>query len=107
MKTFTSMGVIDIPSLIPIDFAKFMGLYLFWSLLHIGASNFYTKYCAKWSLMGWVTSGFKSITPECYYAQWVQNATSNCFGTWWFTCGTWFVTKFYWISGKFTGSHSK
>ena len=86
-------------SLINSDIAKFMGIYLFWSFAHVASSNFYTKYCAEWSVWGWISGGFKSITPHCKAALWFQNSTSTCFGAWWITTGTWFITKFNWISG--------
>ena len=97
MGSFTALCFGDVSSIIPINLVKFTSIYLFWSFLHIAASNFYTKYCAELSLWGWFTSGFKSMSPECYYAHWIQNATSSYFGTWWFTTATWSITKFNWI----------
>ena len=107
MFGFSVYTVSKMSTIIPIDFARFMGIYLFWSFAHVAASNYYTKYCANWSIMGLIMGGFKSITPQCTYARWLQNSTSNCFGTWWFTAGTWLVTKFNWISGRYAMNSAK
>ncbi len=101
MFSFNAIGFPSISTIVPEDFAKFIGIYLFWSFAHVAASNYYTHYCANWSIIGLITGGFKSITPQCTYARWLQNSTSNCFGTWWFTTGTWLVNKFNWISGRY------
>ena len=106
IAAFSSMATFGVTtfnagaSLIPDDLCKFMGIYLFWSFAHIAAANFYTKYCAEWSIWGWFSGGLKAITPHCKGALWLQNATSTGFGAWWMTTGTWFVTKLNWITGS-------
>lgn len=86
------------PSIISKELCQFMGIYLFWSLTHITASNIYSKYCANWSLLGWVSGGLNAITPQCKAILWLQNTTSNGFSSWWMTTSTWIVTKINWIT---------
>ena len=69
-----------------------------WYLIHITASNIYSKYCANWSLWGWFSGGLNAITPQCKAILWLQNTTSNGFSSWWMTTTTWFVTKINWIT---------
>lgn len=86
------------PCVISKELCKFMGIYLFWSLTHIVASNLYSSYCANYSFWGWFSGGLNAISPHCKGFLWLQNATSNGFSSWWMTTTTWLVTKINWIT---------
>ena len=100
MATFGTTVISSGVSMIPSDVWHFMGIYLFWSFAHVAASNFYSTYCAEWSLWGWFSGGIKAITPHCKAALWLQTSTSTGFGSWWITASTWLVTKINWITGN-------
>jgi len=42
MFGFSVYTVSKMSTIIPVDFARFMGIYLFWSFAHVAASNYYT-----------------------------------------------------------------
>ena len=89
MSVTTSMS-----QLIPHELYHAAGLYLFWSLLHMASSQYYSTYCANWSFWGWVSGGINALSPLCRFSLWLQQTTSNNFNSFWVGTTTWLMGKY-------------
>jgi hypothetical protein len=62
------------------DTAKF---YLFWTTMHFVAINLYQKYCAEWSIWGYITSSIYSQYPHCRGLKWVYDISITTLDHYW------------------------
>ena len=58
-------------------------LYLFWAILHFVAVNLYQRYCAEWSMWGFIASSFNVQFPHCKSLMWIVSMSIRTLDYYW------------------------
>ena len=72
---------------------KLASIYLLWICLHFIASNLYSELCTHISIMGFITSPFLTLSPQCQALRWVIQTGANTINNMWIVLGTFICTK--------------
>lgn len=68
---------------------KISGVYLFWILLHYGASHLYIQFCVPSNFFGFLISPFMTASPHCQGLRWIIYTGANTINNMWVILGTW------------------
>tara|TARA_Y100001970_G_C13807606_1_gene638307 strand:- start:138 stop:443 length:306 start_codon:yes stop_codon:yes gene_type:complete len=52
-------------------------IYLSWTTMHYFSAHLYSTYCTNWSVYGFITSPFLTVTPVCKGLGWFMYESSN------------------------------
>ena len=60
---------------------------------HFGAAHFYAKYCTEPSLIGFVTSPFMTMSPQCQAGRWIIYNAAYSINIMWVLTAKWLIFK--------------
>jgi len=60
---------------------------------HFGAAHFYAKYCTEPSIIGFVTSPFMTMSPQCQAGRWIIYNAAYSINIMWVLTAKWFIFK--------------
>jgi len=60
---------------------------------HFGAAHFYARYCTEPSLIGFVTSPFMTMSPQCQAGRWIIYNAAYSINIMWVLTAKWLIFK--------------
>ena len=60
---------------------------------HFGAAHFYARYCTEPSIIGFVTSPFMTMSPQCQAARWIIYNAAYSINIMWVLTAKWLIFK--------------
>jgi hypothetical protein len=60
---------------------------------HFGAAHFYARYCTEPSIIGFVTSPFMTMSPQCQAGRWIIYNAAYSINIMWVLTAKWFIFK--------------
>lgn len=67
--------------------------YLAWILIHYGCSHLYVYFCTPKTTIGFLTSPFLAITPQCKTCYWLLDSSRVSITNMWGIFTLWAITK--------------
>jgi hypothetical protein len=75
-------------------------LYMFWIVVHQGATYIYANYCVPTTFYGFFTTPFMSNMPHCVASRWVINNGAKVIDNMWTVVGLLLISSIF-IMPKF------
>ena len=60
---------------------------------HFGAAHFYARYCTEPSFLGFVTSPFMTMSPQCQAGRWIIYNAAYSINIMWVLTAKWMIFK--------------
>jgi|APGre2960657423_1045063.scaffolds.fasta_scaffold179730_2 hypothetical protein len=60
---------------------------------HFGAAHFYARYCTEPSIIGFVTSPFMTMSPQCQAGRWIIYNAAYSINIMWILTAKWLIFK--------------
>lgn len=60
---------------------------------HFGAAHFYARYCTEPSIIGFVTSPFMTMSPQCQAGRWIIYNAAYSINIMWVLTAKWLIFK--------------
>ena len=70
------------------------GIYVLWIVIHFACANWYPRFCAELSILGFIKSVFVAEAPHCVAMRWVIHNGGSVIHSMWLSIGIWLTGKF-------------
>lgn len=79
---------------------EFVFIYIFWIVLHYLSVHLYSHYCTPLSFIGFLSSPFLAVLPQCKILRWVIERGGKIIEVMWIILGKWIIEKMLLIGKK-------
>jgi hypothetical protein len=76
-------------------FYNIAGIFILWIILHFGAANLYARFCAEFTILGFIKSIFVAEAPHCVAMRWIIYNGGTVIHSMWVSIGLWITGKIF------------
>ncbi len=73
---------------VSVNVFRIVYMYLFWISIHYAAAQFYVQMCVPQTIIGFLSSPFLAITPQCQGMRWIVYIGGDVIQNMWVALGT-------------------
>lgn len=91
-----------------IDLIRIFGLYILWIVAHYLSAHLYANYCTKPTVMGFISSPFLTMSPQCQAIRWVIYNGAYTINVMWLLLAKWIINNIqYTLPNILLANHNK
>ena len=75
------------------EILKIFGLYTAWVVAHYVSSHLYANYCTKPTVIGFITSPFLTMSPQCQAGRWIIYNGAYAINIMWILFAKWILNS--------------